>query len=365
MQHSSTRVLLVEDNPGDAFLVRELLQEAGEEFWLEHVHSLQAALKQLGQDSFEAILLDLSLPDASGLEGIQTITQAAPEIPVVVMTGLADEGVARTAVREGAQDYLVKGRADGVGLARAVRYAIERALRERERRLRELVEAQKRFLADAAHELRAPLTAIRGNLELLLRFPQMQAEERKEALHEAEAEAARLERLIHDLLSLARGEAGLGFEFSEVPLHEVVLEAWNEARHFGKGHGFELDGLEPAWVQGQRDRLKQLALIFLENAVKYTPPEGHIRLSLRCQDQSVLLRVSDTGPGIPREDLSRIFERFYRVRRPNDPGGSGLGLSIARWIVEGHGGKIWLESELGKGTVACAQLPRILKEIPE
>lgn len=357
MELHFTRVLLIEDNPGDAFLVGELLDEVGEEFRLEHVTTLEAALKRLEHGGFEAILLDLSLPDASGLEGVRAVTQAAPEVPVVVMTGLADEGMARAAVREGAQDYLVKGQADGSGLVRAVRYAVERALREREQHLRELVEAQKRFLADAAHELRAPLTAIRGNLELLLRFSQMSAEDRESALREAGAEAARLERLIGDLLSLARGDAGLGFELSEVALHEVVSEAWSEARHFGGGHVLELEGLEAAQVQGQRDRLKQLALIFLENATKYTPPGGRIGLSLHCQGQTAVLRVSDTGPGIPNEDLPRVFDRFYRVRRSGDPGGSGLGLSIARWIVEGHGGKVWLESEPGKGTTAFVQLP--------
>lgn len=357
MSRRSTHVLLVEDNPGDAFLVEELLGEIGEEFVLEHAASLSDALGRLATPGFEAALLDLSLPDATGLEGLRTLSRMAPELPIVVMTGLADEGTARAAVREGAQDYLVKGQADGPGLARAVRYAIERNLRERERHYRELAEAQSRFLADAAHELRTPLTAIRGNLELLMRFPEMSEADRENALREAEAEAGRLQRLIADLLSLARGDAGLKFELSPLALEEIVAEAWNETRHLSQAHVLELDGLEAAQVQGHRDRLKQLALIFLENATKYTPPGGRIALSLRQDGEKAELRVSDTGHGIAPEDLSKVFERFYRVRHDSDPGGSGLGLPIAKWIVEGHGGRVWLESEPGRGTTAVVQLP--------
>ena len=242
----------------------------------------------------------------------------------------------------------------------------ERALRESETRARMLAESQKRFVSDASHELRAPLTAIQGNLELLRRYPNMDASDRREALVEAERESARLGRLVADLLALARGDSGAAVPTDEIELRPVFLEAWAEAQRLSNAHHFELGQLENPTIIGNRDRLKQLALILLENAIKYTPDGGTIHLELRpnlADPELTELRVTDTGPGIDPQDLSHVFERFYRADRSrtrgNDPGGTGLGLPIAKWITELHGGQIQLDSQIGRGTSAIAQLPRV------
>jgi len=235
-----------------------------------------------------------------------------------------------------------------------------------ELRLRELNEAQKRFVSDAAHELRAPLTAIQGNLELVRLYPQMSNEDRLEAVGDAEREAARLGRLVADLLTLARGDSGVQMVEDDLRLDEVLSEAWRGALSLGRGHRMELLTLEPCVVLGDRDRLKQLTLILLENALKYTPEGGKVTLELRSLGDAAEFWVRDTGVGIADASLEKVFERFYRTDearvRGEDPGGTGLGLSIAKWIAELHGGVVWLESAEGQGTVAVVRLPRLALE---
>ncbi|MBC7646177.1 MAG: HAMP domain-containing histidine kinase, partial [Pseudopedobacter sp.] len=232
-----------------------------------------------------------------------------------------------------------------------------------ELRLRELNEAQKRFVSDAAHELRAPLTSIQGNLELVRLYPQMPPDEQLGAIGDAEREAARLGRLVADLLTLARGDRGVEMMEDDLKLDEVLQEAWRSALPLGRNHWMELLTLEACRVLGDRDRLKQLTLILLENALKYTPPDGKITLELKCLEGHVEFRVSDNGVGIAETDLERVFERFYRTDearvRGEDPGGTGLGLSIGKWIAELHGGKVWLERADAGGTVAVVRLPRL------
>jgi two-component system OmpR family sensor kinase len=222
--------------------------------------------------------------------------------------------------------------------------------------------AQQRFVSDASHELRAPLTAIQGNLELLHRQRAMPEAERAEALTEVERESARLTRLVADLLVLARADAGTTLKRCLVDLDAVVLEAFREARYLSQGQTLTLDPFEPARVEGDEDRLKQLVLILLDNALKYTPANGHVTLGLHHRDAAVEIVVRDTGVGIAPEDLPLVFERFYRAdpARSRDPGGTGLGLPIAQWIVEQHDGEIKLESQPGQGTTAIVHLPLCL-----
>ena len=238
-------------------------------------------------------------------------------------------------------------------------------IKQAEEQLKELVESQRRFVADASHELRAPLASVLGNLELLHRYPDMPQEDRDLALQDAYSEASRMSRLVHDLLALARGDEGLRLRHETVRLDTLLAEALRQARLLNGGHRLERT-LEPLTVRGDPDRLKELFLILLDNALKYTPPGGIIRLELTAKDPPgektyAEVRVGDSGVGITPEDLPYVFERFYRadkarVRR-RDPGGSGLGLSIAKQIVQAHHGEIRLESSPSKGTTVIVHLP--------
>lgn len=219
--------------------------------------------------------------------------------------------------------------------------------------------AQQRFVSDASHELRAPLTAIQGNLELLNRHRTMPEAEREEALAEMTHEADRLTRLVADLLALARADAGVPLKQRLIDLDAVMLDVFRSTRQLAHGQTLVLDPFEPVQINGDEDRLKQLLLILLDNALKYTPDAGQVTLGLRHSNTEAELFVRDTGVGIAPEHLPHIFERFYRAdpARSRDPGGTGLGLSIAQWITEQHDGKITLESQPGHGTLATVCLP--------
>lgn len=234
-------------------------------------------------------------------------------------------------------------------------------IKRAEATLRRVNEAQKRFVGDAAHELRAPLTSIQGNLGLLKRFENMELTERRAAVDDAYLEASRLGRLVTDMLSLARGDSGEGLRREPLHFDELLSESLRQAQHLTGQHRFEIQQLTHCVIEGDRDRLKQLTLILLENALKYTPPGGSVRVSLQCNPDWSTFTVSDSGVGIAPEDLQHVFERFYRAdkgrARGTDPGGTGLGLPIAQWIVAQHGGEIKLESTVGVGTTAIVRLP--------
>jgi signal transduction histidine kinase len=228
--------------------------------------------------------------------------------------------------------------------------------------LEESYRAQQRFVSDASHELRAPLTAIQANLELLQRQRNLSLSERQEALDEASREAHRLTRLVADLLVLARADTGMSLQHKPVELDRIVLEAVAESRHLTQGQKLEVDHMNAVSVSGDEDRLKQLILIMLDNAIKYTPPEGRITTKLQRDGASVTIRIRDNGVGIPAEALPHVFERFYRAdpARRRDPAGTGLGLAIAQWIVLQHGGMIHIDSQPGNGTSVTITLPILI-----
>ena len=229
-------------------------------------------------------------------------------------------------------------------------------------RLEAAFEAQRRFIADASHELRTPLTSIRGNADLLRQHSErMDRTERAEVLDDMAMEAERMSRLISDLLALARAQTGEQPKPTPVRFDEVADGAVRAGRGLARGHEvYFFPSSAPLWVMGDPDRLKQLALILLDNAIKYTPPDGHIWVSVRPAGAIAELRVVDDGPGIPADRLPYLFERFYRggtLARGRDDGGAGLGLAIAREITQGFGGTIAVESTVGRGTAFTIQFP--------
>lgn len=223
---------------------------------------------------------------------------------------------------------------------------------------------QQRFVADASHEIRAPLTAIIGNLELLTRS--VPDAERAVALIEARREADRLARLVADLLTLARADARARVIRTDyVAMADVVSDALRDARHLLRGQVLSVDAIDHVVVTGDRDRMLQLLLILVDNAAKYTPAGGQLHIALRRVADggrtAAALSVRDSGVGIAPEDLPYVFDRFFRSdrARAREPGGSGLGLGIAQWIVEQHRGTITVDSTLGVGTTVRILLPAV------
>jgi len=216
-------------------------------------------------------------------------------------------------------------------------------------RLEKLFGSQQRFLADVSHELRTPLTVIKGNIGLIRKYG---ADE--ESLTGIEGEVDRLTRLVGDLLLLSQAESGvLNLDFVKVDLGTVLVEVMQQMSVLAeKKVKLKLKTIDQAIVQGDRDRLKQVFLNLISNAIAYTPNKGSVEVSLIKGEHQAIFAVKDTGAGISPEDLPHIFERFYRgdkSRTHTPTSGFGLGLSIAKWITEKHGGKIEVESQVNAG----------------
>ncbi len=225
-------------------------------------------------------------------------------------------------------------------------------------RLEEAFNGQQRLVADVSHELRTPLTTIQGNLDLLRRGAADDPEMRGDALRAIGDETARMRRLVSDLLLLAQADAGLQIQPQPVELDTLLLEVYRQAQMLAGDVTVRLGAEDQAIVEGDADRLKQLLLNLVVNALKYTPAGGTVTLTLRRSLGWVVVAVADTGVGIAAEDLPHIFDRFYRADRSRTrSGGSGLGLSIAQWIAQVHGGRIEVESTVGVGSTFTAWLP--------
>lgn len=225
-------------------------------------------------------------------------------------------------------------------------------------RLENIFTSQQRFLADVSHELRTPLTVIKGNVDLMRRMKNLD----EESLLSIDQEAGRLNRLVGGLLLLAQAESGtLPLTLSPLELDSLLFEVFQEMNVLAgekvKLHLTEIDQLQ---ISGDRDRIKQVLLNLIGNAIQYTPQGGDVYISLNQTAGQARVIIRDTGPGIPSEDLPNIFERFYRAeksRTRSKSSGFGLGLSITHWIVEKHGGTIEVDSKQGQGTTFCIWLP--------
>jgi heavy metal sensor kinase len=228
-------------------------------------------------------------------------------------------------------------------------------------RLDAAFDRQKQFTADASHELRTPLAVMQAESTLALSKERSEAEYRK-SLELISQEISHMSAIIGKLLFLARSDAGkepLNFEDVDIP--ELLIELAQDVDVLARDKNIRFTFIpsENLVVKGDRVKLRQLFLNILENAVRYTPDEGVITLSAAGLDGMALVSVADTGIGIPPEDLPHIFERFYRVdkARSRAEGGVGLGLAIAKYIAEVHGGRVEVSSELGKGSTFSVYLP--------
>lgn len=368
------RVLLVEDNPADARLVWEMLAEAAPPdgdpwavFCLDAVARLADALPRLAAGLVDVVLLDLSLPDGQGLEVVRRVRAAAPDVPIVVMSGNDDETLALAGVRDGAQDYLVKGCVEGALLVRALRYAWERQqaadrLRATTRALEAKTREQEATIYTMSHDLKAPLVSLHGMAELLVEDYGARLEPAaRQYLDRIAANARKMRALIDELLELSRVGRDPGAPTS-VDLGAVVATVTDQLGHSLAARGAEVrvEGFLPR-VLANPTRLGQVFTNLIDNAVAYTSPDRAPRvvITARAQGDCWEIRVRDNGVGIPAAFHDKIFQVFQRLpdgKRLN-PGGSGAGLAIVVRIVETHGGRIWLESAEGRGTTVFFTLP--------
>lgn len=210
--------------------------------------------------------------------------------------------------------------------------------------------SQRDFVADASHDLRSPLTVLQGNLDLLKR--DSSEEGRQQSIEAMGREINRMTAILNDLLLLAEVESDQENHTETIYLQEVLRQGLAQAQQLSANHTIVEDRVENLSVQGNRHRLGQMMANLVSNAIKYTPDEGTITLSLFQDGNWARLEVADTGIGIASEHLPHLFDRFYRVdkARSREAGGTGLGLAIVKGIAEQHGGKVTVESESGKGS---------------
>ena len=223
--------------------------------------------------------------------------------------------------------------------------------------LTQALDAQRRFVADASHELRTPLTTIRGNAELLAHGPSVPEDVRAAAAHDIATESERMSRLVEHLLTLAQADAGQNLALAPIALRPIIESVGRQAQLTHEDRRIRTVGLTDATIEGDEDAITQLLWILIDNAVKATKPGGSIEVGLQQHDSTGLLTVADDGTGIPPDDLQRIFERFFQADAARSNKGAGLGLSIARWIVDQHHGAIAARNNNGPGVTFTVTLP--------
>jgi signal transduction histidine kinase len=259
------------------------------------------------------------------------------------------QGITRTAQAIGAErDFSRRvqhaGPADEVGQLATTFNEMLAELESAFRQLEEALDSQRRFVADASHELRTPLTTVRGNVELLRREPPIDPRERAEILADTTDEVDRLIRLVNQLLVLARTDAGQPMPCEELALSPLLEDVFRQARLLAPGRRISWQPGPEVAVMGNRDALKQVLLILLDNTFVHTPPHAAVEMATAMADGHVAISVRDTGPGIAADALPHLFGRFYRGQAARSGAGAGLGLAIAKELVEAQGGAIRVES---------------------
>ena len=378
---NDVKVLLVEDDLVEARLLHEILKNFHlNKFNLVHVTRLREALKHLEQDAYDVILLDLTLPDSQGLDSLQKIVRFAPKLPVVVLTNTNDDQLAIEAVRQGAQDYLVKRNINVEGLVRSLQYAIERKrvnetlmqanetlVNSIQEKNSQLAEAEKinqfktEFLSMFSHDFRNPLTTILISAGLLEEKKELLSEQRQELLLKQIRSAGKsLSQLLDEIIVIGHSDAGK-LPYNPEPLNiqsyckqlieEFKITTGNKHKLNFISEGIFTDAL---W---DINLLQHILDNLLINAIKYSPEGSLIELKLIAQENTVTLTVKDEGIGIPSEQIDRLFIPFNRASNVRHIPGTGLGLAIVKRCVEVQKGEISLTSQEGLGTTFKVVLP--------
>ena len=369
MNNGHTDVLLIEDNPGDADLVRLRLIEGDCAVKVSCVDRLADGLASMAKDPPSVVLLDLNLPDSQGADTFRKVLEKAPGVPVVILSGQHDEALAMKALHQGVQDYLVKGDITSSHLEHAMRYAMERQalLRSLEMSRRQQLEFKNQFLSHVSHELRTPLTCIHQFVTILMDglAGHINPEQRFH-LGTVLSSVHQLRAMIHDLLEATRVESGkINIEPRFIFIDDLIRQAISMMAPTAKekqiGLEIGVDSRLP-FVYADPDRILQVLINLIDNGIKFTPPEGAVIVKacmVEADPNMAYISVTDTGRGIGPEARALIFERLYQDPNSvdNNRSGLGLGLFIAQQLVELHGGRIWVASEIGNGSTFSFTLP--------
>src|SRR4030042_67810 len=375
------RILVIDDEKEmRSFLSKALSRIAGVR--VELAESGQEALQKLEKETFDLILTDLKMPGMDGLQLITEIAKVKPETLTMMMTGHGTIDSALEAMKRGASDYLMKP----LNLDELI-VRIQKVLEEKQRfvRLRDFADQLERanqelrridcmkseFVSIASHELRTPLAAIKNAVQLVLKGPAGKINENKRRfLSMAERNINRLTNILNDLLNLSRIESGrIELNFENTRLKGLIELTASSLRPHADAKSIRIDvevSEQLPTVYGDQDKIEQILTNLIGNAIKFTPEGGQILITAEpskgggeSQRDMIAVSVKDTGIGIPPEHLDPIFEKFHQVEGSlqRSVSGTGLGLSITKGLVEAHQGKIYVESEVGKGSAFTFTLP--------
>lgn len=371
------RVLLVEDNPGDAVLVREALTDApGPTFVLDWQSTLGRGLEALARGTFDALLLDLTLPESRGMETLGRMRAANDGLPILVLSGIDDEQTALAALHAGAQDYLVKGRFDGALLSRALRYAIERKRARDEiealnaelearvqRRTAELAAANhelEAILHSLTHDLRTPLRSIHGFAELLLDEHQGQLDEDgRDYLQRMVGASERLETVLDALLEISR-TARTTLRWEQIDVGAIAARVVSDQRRAWPDRHIEVAIAPDLHGVGDPRLIRIMLGQLVANSFKFTRDTAHPRLSIGREDGAFYVR--DNGVGFDMTFADNLFRPFQRLHADQGFEGVGIGLATASRIIQRHGGRLWAEGRSGEGATFWFTLD---DELPE
>jgi C4-dicarboxylate-specific signal transduction histidine kinase len=357
-------VLLIEDNPGDARLVREALKETSDPCYrVEWVRCLSLGLNRLAEGGIDVLLLDLGLPDSQGLATLAAVHASAPHMPVVVLSGAADEQFAVEAVQASAQDYLVKTYVNRHVLTRSLRFAIERKRGEEALRAARVL-TMGELAASIAHEVNQPLAAVVTNAEAALRWLSgvrpnlLEARAALVRISQDGNRASQVIRRIRAFLKKGDGQAA-PLDINEA-IQDAVMIARGELVKSRVALRLDLSSQLPP-VVGDRIQLQQVVLNLVMNgseAISSTAEGSRELVTSRNVAgpegrSAVLVAVRDSGAGIKPEDMNRMFDAFFTTKAT----GMGMGLSMSRSIVENHGGSLWATPNQDLGLTVQFTLP--------
>ncbi|MBA3995503.1 MAG: hypothetical protein C0469_18450 [Cyanobacteria bacterium DS2.3.42] len=358
----SIRLLLIEDNPDDATFIEEVLklQDSYTTVDIARVSKLRDGLTWLAKASFDVVLLDLSLPDATSTNSVSRVLAQSPHAPIIVLTGLDDRETALEALKKGAQDYLIKDNISGDLLIRAIRYAVERRRAEHRARVRAAVERED-LIFTLANDLRVPHIGAMRAFDLLVKesLGPLNADQ-KNLLLKVKQSSHDVLHMLQNLVHLYRIEQS-SQKIMAVPtdlnhLIKQVIEDWSYvAEENNITVKVQSDLTAPVLVDGTA--FKRAVSNLIHNAIKFSFKDGLVNVTCRCEGNWLYLMVNDQGKGMSSTDQEKLFQRFWNdndtMRHSN---GSGVGLYVCRQIVEAHGGEINCISEEGKGTTITVRM---------
>ncbi len=358
MNSDDIYILLVDDDEDDALLIRKMLERSsreGQMFKVAVAGTLAEAMRLLQEVPTQVILLDLSLPDSRGIETFRQMYTLARHLPIIICSGLNDEAIALRAIREGAQDYLTKGKISQIQFQQVIRFALERFNLEKMRT---------EFVSMVVHELRSPLIVAGEFLDLTVKgtFGNLNGEQTK-YLQLVKKTLGRLNHVIDDLLDLTRLELGhielkkTYFDLAAL-LRKTLLFYQEHAKRLNLM--LKLKTPEHCFVTADEEKLEQVFVNLLSNALKFTA-KGSVEVELTDGPENVTCMVRDTGPGLSAEKIDKIFDKFRqfgRTKTEKGEKGSGLGLAICKGILAAHQGDIRAESKVGEGSSFIITLPK-------